>query len=149
MHFLSIFLFIYIAGVCSIGPVGNKTALFQVMAWHRRKQKANHLSEPTITQSTGEYMFIGTQHVMTVSNVKILSWTSVLTETSGLILGLCPANEMRRYKVTQSLIGWAQNLNQLWTYSISSSPDYICSIHGSTVQYEWYHDCIKATRTAL
>ena len=27
---------------------------------------------------------------------------------SGLILGLCPANERRRYKVTPSLIGWAQ-----------------------------------------
>ena len=26
----------------------------------------------------------------------------------GLILGLCPANERRRYKVTVSLIGWAQ-----------------------------------------
>ena len=28
--------------------------------------------------------------------------------SSGLILGLCPANERRRYKVTPSLIGWAQ-----------------------------------------
>ena len=27
---------------------------------------------------------------------------------SGLILGLRPANERRRYKVTASLIGWAQ-----------------------------------------
>ena len=25
-----------------------------------------------------------------------------------LIVGLCPANERRRYKVTPSLIGWAQ-----------------------------------------
>ena len=30
------------------------------------------------------------------------------TSTPGLILGLCPANERRRYKVTSSLIGWAQ-----------------------------------------
>ena len=30
----------------------------------------------------------------------------------GLILGLCPANERRRYKVTPSLIGWAQTWNQ-------------------------------------
>ena len=29
---------------------------------------------------------------------------------SGLILGLRPANERRRYKVTLSLIGWAQIL---------------------------------------
>ena len=27
---------------------------------------------------------------------------------AGLILGLCPANERRHYKVTPSLIGWAQ-----------------------------------------
>ena len=27
---------------------------------------------------------------------------------SGLILGLRPANERRRYKVTPSLIGWSQ-----------------------------------------
>ena len=26
---------------------------------------------------------------------------------AGPILGLCPANERRRYKVTPSLIGWA------------------------------------------
>ena len=29
-----------------------------------------------------------------------------------LILGLCPANERRHYKVTPSLIGWAQTYNQ-------------------------------------
>ena len=29
--------------------------------------------------------------------------------TSGPILGLRPANVRRRYKVTSSLIGWAQN----------------------------------------
>ena len=27
---------------------------------------------------------------------------------TGLILGLCPANERRRYLVTTSLIGWVQ-----------------------------------------
>ena len=37
-----------------------------------------------------------------------------LYSTSGLILGLCPANERRRYFVTTSLIGWAQTLNQPW-----------------------------------
>ena len=31
---------------------------------------------------------------------------------SGLILGLCPANERLRYFVTTSLSGWAQALNQ-------------------------------------
>ena len=29
-------------------------------------------------------------------------------QEAGLILGLRPANERRRYKVTPSLIGWAQ-----------------------------------------
>ena len=33
---------------------------------------------------------------------------------AGLNLGLCPANEGRRHKVTPSLIGWAQTWNQPW-----------------------------------
>ena len=32
--------------------------------------------------------------------------------STGMILGLCPANERRRYFVTISLIGWAQTWNQ-------------------------------------
>ena len=32
----------------------------------------------------------------------------VAIQYTGLILGLRPANERRRYKVTPSLIGWAQ-----------------------------------------
>ena len=34
----------------------------------------------------------------------------------GLILGLRPANERRRYFVPTSLIGWAQAWNQPWVY---------------------------------
>ena len=33
-----------------------------------------------------------------------------------MILGLHPANERRRYKVTLSLIGWAQTYNQAYDY---------------------------------
>ena len=33
---------------------------------------------------------------------------SFIDTCTGLILGLHPANERRRYKVTASLIGWAQ-----------------------------------------
>ena len=33
---------------------------------------------------------------------------------SGLIPGLCPANERYHHKVTPSLIGWAQTKNQPW-----------------------------------
>ena len=35
---------------------------------------------------------------------------------SGLILGLRPASERRRYKVTPSLTGWAQTWNQHWFF---------------------------------
>ena len=34
-------------------------------------------------------------------------WILIKIPDTGLILGLCPANERRRYKVTPSLIGWA------------------------------------------
>ena len=62
------------------------------------------------------------------SNIKWISWAAINTEfvdlalqvtadmtegkhdSSGLILGLHPANVRRRYKVTPSLIGWAQTL---------------------------------------
>ena len=36
---------------------------------------------------------------------------SIKFEITGLILGLRPANERRRYKVTPSLIGWTQTYN--------------------------------------
>ena len=43
---------------------------------------------------------------------EIASWKSIIPHCqkyiSGLILGLHPANERHRYKVTPSLIGWAQ-----------------------------------------
>ena len=34
-------------------------------------------------------------------------------DKSGLIRGLHPANERRRYKVTPSLVGWAETKDQL------------------------------------
>ena len=39
---------------------------------------------------------------------------AVSEEPAGLILGLRPANERRRYKVMPSLIGWVQTQNQPW-----------------------------------
>ena len=46
---------------------------------------------------------------------------------TGLILGLHPANERRRYFVTTSLIGWAQTKNQPWNSTslvqFQSDPD--------------------------
>ena len=44
--------------------------------------------------------------VLTVNTV-LRGFQNVVT-LAGLILGLRPANERRRYKVTPSLIGWAQ-----------------------------------------
>ena len=41
---------------------------------------------------------------------------------TGLILGLRPANERRRYKVTTSLIGWAQTWNQPWFIQAKTIP---------------------------
>ena len=38
----------------------------------------------------------------------VMSLLLELIDRTGLILGLHPANERRRYKVTLSLIGWAQ-----------------------------------------
>ena len=43
----------------------------------------------------------------------------------GLILGLCPTNERRRYNVTPSLIGWAQTKNQsysLYDWQVTAGP---------------------------
>ena len=49
---------------------------------------------------------------------------------SGLILGLHPANERRRYKVTPSLIGWAQTWNHpcIWVFFIQCQ-SLNCMIH--------------------
>ena len=41
-------------------------------------------------------------------HLKVTKLLSTGQGISGLILGLRPANEWRRYKVTPSLIGWAQ-----------------------------------------
>ena len=38
----------------------------------------------------------------------LVTFGNFIHYTTGLILGLRPANERRRYKVTASLIGWAQ-----------------------------------------
>ena len=41
-------------------------------------------------------------HLSSTSEIAIL----IYIHYAGLILGLCPANERRRYFVTTSLIGW-------------------------------------------
>ena len=60
--------------------------------------------------------------------------------SSGLILGLRPANERRRYFVTASLIGWAQAQNQPWSCNnlvsgpIKDTHRYMCI--GSDSRYQ-------------
>ena len=51
-----------------------------------------------------------------VLNYDKLNEETYLRSNTGLILGLRPANERRRYFVTTSLIDWAQAKNQLWSY---------------------------------
>ena len=70
-----------------------------------------------------------------------LCWVSDLAENgvirlhafllgiTGLILGLRPANDRRRYKVTPSLIGWAQTYCQPWY-----QPEYRKARSGSTTK---------------
>ena len=44
---------------------------------------------------------------------------------SGLILGLRPANERRRYKVTPAVIGWVQTQNQPQIWKVFPCEDII------------------------
>ena len=53
---------------------------------------------------------------------------------TGLILGLRPANERRRYKVTLSLMGWAQTKNQPCVHTVATSQP---NLHSISLTY-WY-----------
>ena len=111
-------------------PIDNKPALVQGMAW--RQTGDNPLPEPMMTQFVKHIVPLGGDEFKkchlnphykpktvwwlpqvyngaaytnkTVSS----SWIRVQSQKTGLILGLRPANERRRYKVTSFLIGWAQ-----------------------------------------
>ena len=63
------------------------------------------------------------------------------TSTTGLILGLCPANEKHHYKVTPSLIGWAQTQNQPCTIFVClelSSEDWLYSTFWGSNELTWW-----------
>ena len=63
------------------------------------------------------------------------------TSTTGLILGLCPANEKHHYKVTPSLIGWAQTQNQPCTIFVClelSSEDWLYSTSWGSNELTWW-----------
>ena len=69
------------------------------------------------------------QHINMISQKFILSYwyhtTSQFLSYTWLILGLRPANERCHYRVTPSLIGWAQTLNQPWYISYSYHIHYV------------------------
>ena len=75
---------------------------------------------PLVVSEPGRYNIQGTMyhayHLLiswTFSRI-VAEWCNLVKLTypsqynTGLLLSLCPANERRRYKVTPSLIGWAQ-----------------------------------------
>ena len=51
------------------------------------------------------FTFFASTHIMYVMPYKLCTWSYV---TTGMILGLRPANERWRYFVMTSLIGWVQ-----------------------------------------
>ena len=59
-----------------------------------------------VVLNEGPALMIWRYHVISKSHY-IYHRTAAMGTSSGLILGLRPANERRRYKVTPSLIGWA------------------------------------------
>ena len=63
------------------------------------------LSEPMLTLGLCRHMLPPGYSELMVQTVKLFS---LVWPCAGLILGLRPANERHRYKVTPSLIGWAQ-----------------------------------------
>ena len=86
-------------------------ALVQIMTWPRMSNYPiqRYLIYWRIFWSLGiNELTLETFTVLVMVVVNIRSWST------GLLLGLHLANERRRYKVTPSLIGWAQTYNQPW-----------------------------------
>ena len=74
----------------------------------RHRSGVNSLKhDPTLNRlySAGRDSII---RIWNTKNMKVLMLGTVL------ILGLRPANERRRYKVTPSLVGWSANLESTW-----------------------------------
>ena len=76
---------------------------------------------------------------MTIYYVMPFVWftmcCSISCTTTGLILCLCPTNERRRYKVTPSLIDWAQTYYQPWIIYTTGFWWGICSVLDLTVRH--------------
>ena len=72
-----------------------KTTFWKIVIFNAYLRNNIMLSTPSSLIDSSQESYLGDN----------LSWKVVNT---GLILGLCPANERRRYFVTTSLFGWAQ-----------------------------------------
>ena len=76
---------------------------------------ANDICPPPLRVVTMKFVMM---HILSVETALVVKSEIQVKKNTGLILGLRPANERRRYKVTPSLIGWAQNWNQPWNIVI-------------------------------
>ena len=83
-----------------------------------------------------------------VSATEVSTGPDMLDTGAGLVLGLRPANERRRYKVTWSLIGWTQtkihHCGAVWTPSGThhSSP---CSCPQTAGCFSWGSQSLYST----
>ena len=94
---------------CCLNGV-NKDGMFSMCRAkrHRHRRRRLHHRHHTL-------LYIIMVIVVSTISMRCLqpySQMSSVVIITGLILGLHPANERRRYKVTPSLIGWAQTKNQ-------------------------------------
>ena len=76
---------------------------------------ANHI---TVTSANWMPWLISTVHCRQT----LAQCVAVYSCDSRLILGLCPANERRRYFVTTSLIGWTQAYNRPCVFAATIYP---------------------------
>ena len=99
------------------GLINNIPSLVLIMAWRRLGDKP--LSEPMMVRSlthicvtrpqwVNDKTFIHRNGTGSQNPFSCKTSTCLSQMVSGLILGLLPANERRRYFVTTFLIGWAQ-----------------------------------------
>ena len=82
-----------------VNPSGAEVRIFQVkLIWWR------------VCRCPGSFVAASAAAamVLTALNIHVLLFHEERFQYTGLILGLHPANERCRYKVTPSLIGWAQ-----------------------------------------
>ena len=73
------------------------------LSWARHKPAETPLALASVMHA---------MNIMQSIPVKVTISFIMLCHNTGLVLGLGPANEIQRYFVTPSLIGWAQTWNQ-------------------------------------